>query len=61
MSDLKSDSDKLYKEFLENFPKFEPHVKRYYPRGVNSLIIYTKERGKFIFTKNEDGITLKSE
>ena len=54
-------ADKLYKEFLENFPKFEKMVKRYYPRGESSIVVYTTTGGKFIFEKENDGFSLRAE
>ena len=54
-------ADKLYKEFLESFPKFEKLVKAYYLRDNNSIIIYTTTKGKFIFERTNDGFTLRSE
>lgn len=54
-------ADRLFAEFLENFPKFESMVRTYYMRGENSIIIYTKAGGKFIFEKTNDGFSLTSE
>ena len=54
-------TEKLYKEFLENFPKFEKMVKRYYSRGENGIVIYTTTGGKFVFEKTNDGFSLRAE
>ena len=54
-------ADKLYKEFLENFPKFEKMVKRYYLRGENGIVVYTTTGGKFMFEKTNDRFSWRAE
>ena len=53
--------DELYKEFLKNFPNFEPMVRTYYMNGSNAIKIYTKQGKHFIFEKNDNGIVLKGD
>ena len=49
----------LYKEFIRNFPNFEPMVRAYYAHGSNALKVYTKQGKKLIFEINKDGFSLK--
>lgn len=55
-----SRKDKIYQEFLENFPHFVSMVKEYKAEGPSSIRIETKIGKQFIFKKTSDGISLSA-
>jgi len=51
-------ADELFEKFVENFPKFKPMVRTYYPQDDNSIKIYTKKNKAFLFECNGDDMKL---
>ena len=53
-------ADELFEKFVENFPKFKPMVRTYYPQDNNSIKIYTKKNKAFLFEYGEGKMNLTS-
>ena len=53
-------SEELYKEFLKNFPAYEPMVKYHIKLDDNRMKIITKHHKSFIFEIHDGEIRLES-
>ena len=53
-------AEELYKEFLRNFPDFEPMVKYHIMLDDNRLKIITKQHKSFIFEYRDGDIRLET-
>lgn len=53
-------SEELYKEFLKNFPSYEPMVLHHIRLDDHSIKIITKQNKAFIFRTNNGEIQLET-